>query len=357
VHRDISPQNVLVGVDGIARVLDFGVAKAIGRAQHSRSGQLKGKLSYMAPEQLLGRTGRAADIYAASVVLWEALTGQRLFDGEDQATVLSKLMAREISPPSTVNAQLSKGIDALVMRGLSREPSERFATAYEMARAVEEVIGVVTPSEVGHWVEAVAKDALHKRLRRVEALESVEIESVSEVCLSTEEGPPSEPLNGDVPDPAAPSFIPPPAAEEHRLASLDAKGGRASKHRWRVAAVLVLPAVGLLLGGSQSRFARPAKAQRVVEHVSSPQVPSKNVEDDATPAMVFGGLDAVDEPAMAVPEPDKRVATRAPRPARLPSPTVQDRRRPPSPAAATPDCSIPYTIDAAGIRHPRTECL
>src|SRR5262249_50842307 len=82
VHRDISPQNVLVGMDGVSRVLDFGVAKAVGRVQHSQSGQLKGKLAYMAPEQLLGKITRAADIYAASIVLWEALTCVRLFDGE-----------------------------------------------------------------------------------------------------------------------------------------------------------------------------------------------------------------------------------------------------------------------------------
>src|SRR5208282_661106 len=75
VHRDVSPQNILVGVDGVPRVLDFGVAKAAGRVQTTREGQLKGKLGYMAPEQIGGQVSRASDVYAASVVLWEALTG------------------------------------------------------------------------------------------------------------------------------------------------------------------------------------------------------------------------------------------------------------------------------------------
>src|SRR4029077_8571100 len=78
VHRDVSPQNVLVGVDGVPRVLDFGVAKAAGRTQTTREGQVKGKLAYMAPEQIMGRqVTRATDVFAASVVLWEALTAQR----------------------------------------------------------------------------------------------------------------------------------------------------------------------------------------------------------------------------------------------------------------------------------------
>src|SRR5262249_20405529 len=75
VHRDVSPHNVLVGVDGVARVLDFGVAKARGRSQTTREGQLKGKLAYMAPEQIGGRVTRRTDVFAASIVLWEALAG------------------------------------------------------------------------------------------------------------------------------------------------------------------------------------------------------------------------------------------------------------------------------------------
>ena len=83
VHRDVSPQNVLVGVDGVARVLDFGIAKAAGRIQTTRDGQLKGKLAYMSPEQLRGEVTRTTDVYAAGVVLWEALTGRQLFVGEN----------------------------------------------------------------------------------------------------------------------------------------------------------------------------------------------------------------------------------------------------------------------------------
>ena len=88
VHRDVSPQNVLLGTDGVAHVLDFGIAKAKGRQQEqTREGQLKGKLAYMAPEQLDQQTSRLTDVYAASVVFWETLTCTRLMHGETEAQI------------------------------------------------------------------------------------------------------------------------------------------------------------------------------------------------------------------------------------------------------------------------------
>src|SRR5215472_1683440 len=90
VHRDVSPQNVLVGADGVPRLIDFGVARAEGRVQLTREGQLKGKLAYMAPEQLrgTGEVDRRTDVYAAGVVLWETLTRERLFGGDNQGLVM-----------------------------------------------------------------------------------------------------------------------------------------------------------------------------------------------------------------------------------------------------------------------------
>ena len=88
----------LVGIDGIARVLDFGVAKALGRAQTTRDGQIKGKLSYLAPEQLNGEISRQSDIYAASVVLWEVLAGERLFQADNPGELLNQLISKEVPP-------------------------------------------------------------------------------------------------------------------------------------------------------------------------------------------------------------------------------------------------------------------
>ncbi|MEO8878086.1 MAG: serine/threonine-protein kinase, partial [Polyangiaceae bacterium] len=155
VHRDVSPQNVLVGTDGIARVLDFGIAKAETRSYHTRDGDLKGKLAYMAPEQLTGEIviDRRTDIFAASIVLWEVLTGQRLFDADYQSAVLARIKSPTIEPPSNYVPELPKALDELVLKGLARDPAQRFSTAREMAIQLETVMALATPSKVGEWVE------------------------------------------------------------------------------------------------------------------------------------------------------------------------------------------------------------
>jgi serine/threonine protein kinase len=174
VHRDVSPQNVLVGVDGVARVLDFGVAKAIGRLQSTREGQVKGKLSYMAPEQLHNApVTRRSDIYAASVVTWEALTGRRLFKGDSEAAMITAVLQGPVFAPSSAAPHVPVAVDNVIMRGLNRDPERRYATAKEMALELERVAGVASPSEVGDWVETLAHEELSKRASRVAQIESV----------------------------------------------------------------------------------------------------------------------------------------------------------------------------------------
>jgi serine/threonine protein kinase len=172
VHRDVSPHNVLVGVDGVARVLDFGVAKAAGRLHTTREGSLKGKLPYMAPEQIEGKVNRQSDIYSASVVLWEALTGRRLFEGEE-GTILAQVLGGMIPPPSSVVPDLPQALDALTLRGLARHAEQRFATAREMALALEACATFTPPSKVGEWVSMLAADTLAKRSALVAEIESV----------------------------------------------------------------------------------------------------------------------------------------------------------------------------------------
>ncbi|MEJ7727726.1 MAG: serine/threonine-protein kinase [Polyangiaceae bacterium] len=172
VHRDVSPHNILVGADGVTRVLDFGVAKATVRAQSTREGQLKGKLRYMAPEQLRGaEVTRTADVYSAGVVLWEALTGDRLFSADNDAALFGQVLEGVVVPPSRRAPTLPRGIDAPVLRALQREPSLRFATARDMAIGLEAALAPASPHEVGAWVERRAGEALAHRaeiLRRIE---------------------------------------------------------------------------------------------------------------------------------------------------------------------------------------------
>ena len=172
VHRDVSPQNVLVGVDGVARVLDFGIAKAVGRATATRDGQIKGKIAYMAPECFKGgEVSRSADIYSAAVVLWETLTGERLFKADTDSQTLSRILSDDIIPPSRRAPEVSSALDGVVLRGLTRDPSKRFSSAREMALALETAVRLATSTEVGEWVSRVAGAALAERARIVAEIE------------------------------------------------------------------------------------------------------------------------------------------------------------------------------------------
>jgi serine/threonine protein kinase len=174
VHRDVSPQNILVGTDGVARVLDFGVAKAVGRMHQTRAGQVKGKIRYMAPEQLLGKGGvsRAADVHAAANVLWESLTGERLFKGETDAEVMYQILEGRLGPPSRIRPDVPPALDEIVMRGLHPDPSERYATAEAMAAALESAVPAVARRRVAAWVHENAADALQRRKERLSLVES-----------------------------------------------------------------------------------------------------------------------------------------------------------------------------------------
>jgi len=188
VHRDVSPQNVLVGADGVARLVDFGIARATGRAARSdqeRTGEhdLKGKLAYMAPEQIRREpVTRKTDIFAAGVVLWELLTGKRLFASENDGATVEKILVGWVAPPSSVAKEIPTKLDDIVLRALDADPESRFATAREMAVALEDAMPRALGREVGAWVESTACDALAKRRALVANAEreanapSVEIE-------------------------------------------------------------------------------------------------------------------------------------------------------------------------------------
>ena len=171
VHRDVSPQNVLVGADGLARVLDFGIAQAEERLGRSRAGQVKGKPSYLAPEQLEGDATQCTDIYSAAVVLWEIVTGERLFAGKNATAVMEGILTKDIPPPSSVRPDVPAALDAIVLRGLQRRPEARFATAREFALALEEEVGVALATKVGGWLSRVAADSLTARAEQVAAME------------------------------------------------------------------------------------------------------------------------------------------------------------------------------------------
>jgi serine/threonine-protein kinase len=168
VHRDVSPQNVIVAPDGLARVLDFGVAKAMGQSHVTRDGLVRGKFRYMSPEQVSdGPVGPLSDVYSASVVLWEALTGDRLFSGTSDAAIVARVLEGVVPKPSKLAPGVPAELDAIVMRGLSRDADARFPSALSMAETLEDAGKPATALQVGRWVEKVAGAILGERREQI----------------------------------------------------------------------------------------------------------------------------------------------------------------------------------------------
>ncbi len=139
VHRDVTPQNVLLSFDGAVKLADFGIATASD--QLSAPGRLKGKLAYMSPEQSRGEhVDPRTDVFALGIVLWEMLTGGRLFEGKGDVAVLQAVRTRAIPPVARVNPDVPLDLDAVVMKALQRQPDLRYQTAHELERALAQCV-------------------------------------------------------------------------------------------------------------------------------------------------------------------------------------------------------------------------
>ena len=166
VHRDVSPQNVLLAWKGHVKLIDFGVAKARDRSAQTTGASLKGKIRYMSPEQAFGRPiDRRADIYALGVVLWETLTMHRCFRSENDLALLEEVRHPQIPPPSTFASDITPEVDAAVMKALAVDPNDRYATARDFRRAlIEAAPGSATldASSLSELLHVVMEDFIRK---------------------------------------------------------------------------------------------------------------------------------------------------------------------------------------------------
>ncbi|MFW2387268.1 MAG: serine/threonine protein kinase [Polyangiales bacterium] len=157
VHRDVSPRNLFITYDGGVQVVDFGIASARERLHQTSTGEVKGTFAYMAPEQIIGgKVDRRIDIWALGVALWETLAVKRLFKRDSTANTMYAVLHDEIEPPSKFRPQVPKELDAIVLKALARDPSERWGTAREMGRALRRYLGgqpeIVGAPELFDWM-------------------------------------------------------------------------------------------------------------------------------------------------------------------------------------------------------------
>ncbi|WP_437325120.1 protein kinase domain-containing protein [Sorangium sp. So ce381] len=168
VHRDVTPHNLFLTYDGYTKVVDFGIAKVADRLSSTRAGTLKGKLAYMSPEQVRGNEiDRTTDVFALGVVLWELTTNQRLFRMDTDLDTLEKVQACVVPPPSTIVPDYPIELESVVMKALAKHKQDRFQTAREFSRALQNFLmrsGVFVGSEeVAQFVQQVFVDRIQKR--------------------------------------------------------------------------------------------------------------------------------------------------------------------------------------------------
>src|SRR4030095_8504227 len=133
IHRDVSPQNILVSYEGEIKIIDFGIAKAAIRSSRTQAGILKGKFGYMSPEQVRGLPlDRRSDLFAIGTLLWESLTGERLFSNDSDFSTLEKVRNAEVDPPSRLNPKIPTDLERIVMKALSRNVEDRYQWANEL---------------------------------------------------------------------------------------------------------------------------------------------------------------------------------------------------------------------------------
>jgi serine/threonine-protein kinase len=376
VHRDVSPHNVLVGTDGLAHLIDFGVAKAAGRAQVTREGQLKGKLAYMAPEQLTGgRVDRRADVFGAAVVFWEMLTGERLFDGADEGEIYGRVVRSDVKRPSKVVGSIDRKTDAIALRGLARNPARRYESARTMALAIEEALPLATPSQVGQWVERLTADVLAERRRQIADIERelegadsathIRLAKVRDEAVNIPTSPGGR-LGMD--EPSLTSTRPEGFAAARPEAmftdtSLVASEPEPPKRSSRRASLAGAALVAVVLAGGIAILGRGINRSDAPPATSSaPTLASAPAPAPApTPAPTPSPSPSPSPVSTSAASPPARTADSPPvvSPTDLPEATSSPRVRPASQAPKRPpsaSCSPPYTIDANGYKKYKREC-
>ena len=175
VHRDVTPENIFVSFDGTVKVLDFGIAKAANQIEQTRAGEIKGKLSYMSPEQCMGKQlDNRSDLFSLGVVLYEWLTGFKLFTGDSEVAILKSITEGKIYAPSYFKADIPEAVEAILMKALEKDRERRYQTAWEMQYDLDQFLSQYefTPSNIhlSNFLKQLFNDELEEERERLAAL-------------------------------------------------------------------------------------------------------------------------------------------------------------------------------------------
>jgi serine/threonine-protein kinase len=328
VHRDVSPHNILVTYDGVAKLLDFGIAKATHQTNsNTETGEIKGKFSYMAPEQILGGTvDRRCDIFAAGIVLYLLTTGRHPFKHHNTAAVIHAITTDEpVTPPSAISEAFPEALEQVLLKALDKDVEKRWATAEEMRTALERALPQAFTDagrlELRAFMEHVVGDrklARREAVRRAQLVaDGRDIETGSRAALQSSPGQSGSSLRAMSISQTGPALEPagtqtgratPPAPLPHK---------RASKAPWLVASAGVLLALGATLPRLLSPHDSPKAADVGVE-AGAPLSPSAVAPAAPQPAPAVPAAAPVDAPEAA---PSAASVSAKPQPKPLPART------------------------------------
>ena len=363
VHRDVSPQNVLIAKEGDIKLCDFGIAKAASKASHTRAGALKGKLQYMSPEQAWGKSiDHRSDIFSLGLVLFEMLAGRKVFAGDSELSILEQVRNPEVEPPSKYNPDVPADVDAIVLRALEAERDQRYQSASDLQRDLEKAMHehswAATRSEVATFAQ--------------ELVEGKEISLIAGVApgagvaaVATEEPSPAAPVSGFAEAPATQEAVgeeePPVPPEEPEEPSWADREPPAKKSRLPLilglVALVIIGAIGawIYLRGGGTGETPPlvvATATPTPATTGTPEAEATATPTEELKAMVrkqAEALVAAQEDAMrqrlqkelATPTPEP--ATPTPVPTDTPTPVPTDTPTPLPTATPTPTPTITPT--------------
>ncbi len=350
VHRDMTPHNVFVTFDGQTKLLDFGIAKLTTANPETQAGVIKGKLRYMPPEQIVGEAvDRRADIYAIGVMLWEAATGESMWKGCSDATVMNRVLNGELVRPSEVRAQVSARLETICMKAMASEPADRYATAAELETELEALLDEMgsrtTARAIGKVTSNLFADAreqrrvlVEKQLSKVALLSPEEYESMGAGLMR------ALPIAGR----AAPA---PPKTSSRKRGLL-----------WGLGFVGLLGVVGVTAAVTRRTVPSPMPPSasvatdvgaEVKRRVADPHGIVVAVDGSATPPRSDREVAPAPTPARSAdPVPTKAAAAREkPRPRAGPAGSTSPTASPAS------NCNPPYRIDSSGIKTFKVECL
>jgi serine/threonine protein kinase len=183
IHRDVSPQNILVSYDGEVKIIDFGIAKAANKVSKTQAGILKGKFGYMSPEQVRGLAlDRRSDIFSAGIVLYELICGERLFVGGSDFSTLEKIRKVEILPPSTINQEISPELERIILKALAKDPADRYQWAYQMQEELQAYLiksgHNFSRKDLANYLKQAFRRDIEQELERNKEFEKIRVETM-----------------------------------------------------------------------------------------------------------------------------------------------------------------------------------